>query len=236
MLFLSLTQAMMALLPLASQLHMAGQEAEVNRWFSLLQRFGVVLAMVICGGVWGMAPALAVPIFGPAYEPVIETMSIGVVGLAVMMLGYPAGMLAVVWREPKLRLWAGFLALIAALLGMSLVPLWRANGATTAVVLGTLTYTLTIWYVVRQRSHLAWGQGLLGILAGVVFLPLFWLDGMISSLITFEPTQAISILLVTFTTAALATGVCILLYLGLVFALRVISWREIRLVIKTIRR
>ena len=220
MLFLSITQAMIAVLPLASKLHMVGNNTEVDRWFGLLQRFGVVLAMLIVGGVWGLMSILVTPVFGPAYASVSTTMSIVIMALAVMMLGYPAGMLSVVWQQPRIRLWASVLAFLAALLTMGTILTWQADGAALAVVMGVLVYTLVIWYQVRHRASLAWGRGLLGLLLGTVFLPLLW----------FNWTE-----LSQLPTAILATALTSLLYLALIFIFKVMTIAEIKAVIARFR-
>lgn len=240
MIFLAITQAMMSLLPLASQLHSQGQQAEVARWFGLLQRFGVVLAVGISGGVWGMAPILAEPIFGEGFGPVSGVMSINILALVPIMLGYPAGMLAVVWKKPAIRAWAGLYALLITALAMSSVLFWGARGAALAVVLGIVTYAVVIWYFIRQEIQLAWAKGLLGIGLGFVFLPLLWLPTLsaptqlvilFSSL--FSPVTAS--LLATLVIATLATFISSVIYLGLIFSTQVISIKEIMLILQTIR-
>lgn len=230
MLFLSITQAMIAVLPLAARRHAGGEEAEVGGWFALLQRFGVVLAMLIAGGVWGLAPVMVEPIFGEAFQPVVGTMRIGILALAVMMLGYPAGMLAVVWREPHIRFWATLWALGASLAAMSTILIWGANGAMVAVLVGVITYTLVIWYLVRHRIRLAWGKGILGLVLGLAYLPLFWLDTKLLPAVTGVNSGLAAILC-----AAIATAMATLVYLALVFGFKVISVHEIKLVGRAFR-
>ena len=242
MLFLSMTQAMIAVLPLASNLHAAGEQREVGRWFALLQRFGVVLAMMIVGGVWGLAPVLVGPVFGEAFQPAIGTMRLSILALAVMMLGYPAGMLSVVWREPHIRFWSTLCALAASLATMSAIPVWGANGAALAMVVGVMVYVLVIWYFVRRRIQqvrplvgLAWGKGMLALVLGLVYLPLFALDTFSLESKLLSPLAGGGSLTAAILVATAATTLATAVYLVLVFVFKVVSLHEIRLILRTLK-
>ena len=136
----------------------------------------MVLAIIVNGAVWGLAPVLAGPVFGAGFESVGSVMGIVILALIPMLLGYPAGMLAVIWKRPDIRLWAGGAALIVTGLGMSTIQVWGAKGAALAVVLGISTYTFVIWLFVREKINLAWGKGLLAIGLGGIYLPLLRLS------------------------------------------------------------
>jgi O-antigen/teichoic acid export membrane protein len=206
---LAFWQPTMAFAPLLSSLLTQGKTGEMKRWVERLLKCMAIIAVVATFGALLLGHNLVPIVFGPMYLPLADNLWPLMLALLPLALSNVARLLALTYDKPGIVLQAAVIQ-IATFWGVGL-PLiaWKGSFAgCLSVLVATLLYgSYFTWRMrgVASYSLRHWG---LAILPGLLFLPLLWL----------RASWQVNVALF----AVFLVG-----YVGLLFALRIITSGEL---------
>lgn len=199
-----------AFTPFLTRLAIAGRRDELGRWVERLMRGLTVLAMPVVFATLLLGDRVVPVVFGAAFAPAAPNLLPLSVSLVAVVPGAIAGVLGLALTRPGLMLTAAVVRLAVFWgAGFFLVRAHGSLGGSVAVLAGTLGYSaaLVLQTQLLQRYELArWGLAV-GLALPVVALA--WCKG--------SPARDVALFVV-------GTGA----YYGFLFALRVVTWGEIR--------
>lgn len=215
LIYVALGQVALALVPILTTLHLAGQQAEINLWLGRLVRYATVVAALALGGIWAIAPTALPLAFEPAFGPAQSAFMRVALGLLPLPLAWACVARTTVDKQPTRKLVATLVGL-----GVFLGLAWWLHGRTAAgsaaeIALAfsgsiagyTVGFGRTAWALWRHTGK-SW---LLATLASVIFVPLLiW------------PIPSLPF-------ALIAWAACALGYVFLLFLFRIIQTSELKL-------
>ena len=169
-----LGQVAYAFVPILTQLHLAQQPAEADRWLGRVARYSTMLVALAVGGMWAVAAPLAPLLFGESFGPAADTQRMMAFALLPLPVAWAGVTLTAVERRPRRKLWAALAGLAA--FGVAAVALREAASPGIALAFGLAMLGYAAGFG-RSALHAvrAGGASLALALAGTaVFAPLFF--------------------------------------------------------------
>lgn len=123
-------------------------------------RNNMLVALVVCGVLFALAPVIVRLLYGDAFAPVVPALRVLLIGVFAMSLGSPMSSfftLRLGQPEVAMRL-AGVSATICIAMSFALVPASGMLGAATASTVAYLVgQTTAIWYF-RRSAHIGFAE------------------------------------------------------------------------------
>jgi len=213
-----LGQVAYAFVPILTHAHLAGRANEMPLWLGRIVRYSGLLVALAAGGMLAVAGPIAPILFGKGFEPAANTMRAVAIGLLPLPIAWVSVVMSAVEKRPAHSVRAAFTGLIVFLAASFALKGYASAGIGFAFGLGLTGYAIGFG-ANAGRAVRAGGVGW-GVTVGAASLFLVFL---------IFPIQSLFLALVAWAGVAL-------LYTLAIFSLRVVTFGEVRQILRALRR
>jgi O-antigen/teichoic acid export membrane protein len=169
-----LGQVAYAFVPILTQLHLAQQPAEADRWLGRVARYSTMLVALAVGGMWAVAAPLAPLLFGESFGPAADTQRMMAFALLPLPVAWAGVTLTAVERRPRRKLWAALAGLAAFAAAAVALREAASPGIALAFGLAMLGYAAGFGRSALHAVRAGGASWALALAGTAVFAPLFF--------------------------------------------------------------